>query len=388
MRTVLFGSELGEGFGHVKRLLVIADALGARGWRPVFALRNPVEAFAAFAGHDYVVLQAPDVLPGRHSAIEPTQAAGFGDLLGAAGFGDVAMLRAILHVWQSLLDVVRPSLVVADYSPFLCLATWGGPPTVTLGTGFALPPPHLPEFPPVAEGRTPSFSEGRLLETVRAVQRERGRPAPDTLPALFRQDAHFVVSVPELDPYARWRAADGLGGLLEVNGAGGEPLHPVFAYLAADSPATGRILRALERTGLAGRAYIRNRQRLPGEMAPGRRGAIVVNADPGPLAQAIADAHVIVHHGGSATAHQALLTGRRQVIVPRHLEQALTAQALERLGVAVSLPGGEVPALERRISELVADAERASRATALGAEIRAREPARLHDVVDCCLRLL
>jgi rhamnosyltransferase subunit B len=384
MQTVLFASELGGGFGHIARLLRVARALAMRNFRPLFVVRDPVEVFPALAPHGYPVFQAPDLLPRHRRESGPESAGSFADVLEAVGFGEPARLRPALEVWRSLLELARPALVVADYAPSLCLATLGGPPTVVVGSGFTLPPPQLAGFPPLVEGKTSVADEAALLASVAAVQHSRGRPAPLALPALLRPEAHFVVSVPELDPYARWRLPAARGGLLDLPAAAETRRRSVFAYLAAEAPITARVLRALGRTGIEARAYVRNRHRLP----PGgpREGGVVLEPEPTPLGNALAEAGVIVHHGGSGTAHQALLAGRPQVIVPCHLEQTLTARALERLGVAITLGDAEMPLMERKLTEAVHDDGWAARAAALGAELRSREqPSRLDQLVDLCL---
>ena len=83
----------------------------------------------------------------------------------------------------------------------------GAIPTLILGYGFVLPPPHLPRFPQLSNA-PPAHSDDALLENVRTVLRARGRVAPDALPGLLAGDAHFVTGLEALDPVPRPRAGD------------------------------------------------------------------------------------------------------------------------------------------------------------------------------------
>jgi len=72
----------------------------------------------------------------------------------------------------------------------------------------------------------------------------------------------------------------------------------------------------------------------------------------------------VLHHGGAGVTQAALAVGRPQVILPEYLEQELTGQALERLGVGWCLNGAPTPS---RIIEVLASAiaDKNRQATAL-----------------------
>jgi hypothetical protein len=55
------------------------------------------------------------------------------------------------------------------------------------------------------------------------------------------------------------------------------------------------------------------------------------------LSDALANTSMAIHHGGLTTSIGCLLAGIPQLLLPRHLEQQLTAFALQNLGVAEML---------------------------------------------------
>ena len=41
------------------------------------------------------------------------------------GYLDRLKLASMVRGWQGLIDLIKPDLIVAEYSPTLCLAAWG-----------------------------------------------------------------------------------------------------------------------------------------------------------------------------------------------------------------------------------------------------------------------
>jgi rhamnosyltransferase subunit B len=65
------------------------------------------------------------------------RACSYADILAGSGFGSVETLLPVVAAWQVLLDLLRPDLIVADYSPILCLAAYGSVPVVAIGDGLS-----------------------------------------------------------------------------------------------------------------------------------------------------------------------------------------------------------------------------------------------------------
>jgi UDP:flavonoid glycosyltransferase YjiC (YdhE family) len=231
--------------------------------------------------------------------------------------------------------------------------------------------------------------EIELLETIQEVQRRRQRPSPATLPGLFASPERFVTVLPELDPYKNLRKEPQIGPLeprLSV------PLPPparaeFFAYLSEECPGLDKLMTGLAHTGITGSAYIRGasaalRARLA---APG----LEILEAPASLAEILPRASLLIHHGGVGLSQYALSAGRPQVLFPRHMEQLLTAQLVQQLGVGEYLAGVfSAVAVTRKVQQVGEDGRYADRARAQAESVRARGPwDPLERILDACCKI-
>jgi hypothetical protein len=260
---------------------------------------------------------------------------------------------------------------------------------VLIGDNFGLPPIETPSFPALVPTARPVAPPEQLLAVIQEVQRRRGRAAPDMLTGLLVAAARYPAGVPELDPYQGIRREPCVGPLHEC----AEPLAPpaqprFFAYLAADVPATERVLAALARSGCPGSAYVRGASQALRERF--RQPGFDILETPAPMADILPHASVVVHHASSSLAHDALFAGRPQLVFPAHLENILNAQMLERLGVAAYLLGqfsGEQVC--ETLHSLLTERRFTERAQALAQSIQSRGPWNaLARIVERCLAIL
>jgi len=372
--TVLLGWELGDGLGHVQPLLRLANALAARGFRPVLALRDLIGPRPLLRDCPFPVIQAPLYSAAGRAAPSGFVARSYADILAVHGFADGDHLLAMTQAWLALLDLVRPAVVVADHSPTLCLAASGILPTVLVGNGYLLPPADLPAFPVLMPERPAVADEGRLLGAVQEVQRRLGRPVAPTLPGLFASSSRFVTVLPELDPYHDVRREPVIGPLKPL----GLPLPPpehlgFFAYLKAEMPGCEAILTSLAQTGFPGRAYVLGAR--PDGCDRLRRLGLEVFDRPVPIDELLAQSAVIVSQGNSGMAQAALAAGRPQLLFPAHLEQLMNARRLQALGVAHYLTG-QFPAADvvEGLRQLLTDPNFLRRAQEAAFAVQARGP--------------
>jgi rhamnosyltransferase subunit B len=387
-RTVLFASELGGGFGHVARLLPVARALAAHGYRPVFAVPNPVEVHPLLSSRSFLCLQAPRIEQQREIArVQAPLAESFADILRLAGFADEHVLLPTLGCWQALLDFVAPALIVCEYSPFLCLAALGSP-TVVLGNGFTLPPPDLPEFPALSN-RPVKVDSSEILTVIARVQRQRKRPIPASVPGILKGSHHFVCALAELDPYAQRRHIPPCGPpVLPEADPGVQTSSDVFAYVAGESAAGSRVACALVESGLVGFLYARNPS---SELASTLRGsAIELLSEPADIASMLCQCRVVVHHGGIGLAEESLASGRPQVVVPLYKEQLLTGSRMSSMGLGLMLPSRAPPAtMAAQIRMFANDPRRFDAASRAAQLVHTRYgTGSAGALVDTCLSLL
>ncbi len=385
--TILLAWELGDGMGHVGRLLSLAERFAAEGFKPVFAVRDAFGTMQRLRRSRFPVLQAP-VVTSMRTGEGGFFARSFADILGVIGFADIERLRAATYVWRSLVELVRPSLVVGDFSPVLALALARRKiPLLVVGSGFAVPPAELAVFPEINPSGKSSLAEADLLAAANRLLVEEGRAEIDSLPALIGGDVQCVCTWPRLDPYAKHRRQAALGPIApsppQRARPTGEPSW--FAYVAADSPMAQPLLEGLLQTKTRGSAFVRKASDgLAAKFAA--RGHLLHRSVP-PLEDMLATASVIIHHGGVNTAETALAMGVPQLVVSRHLEQHLTGDAVARIGAGRAVRGRFVAeALARGIDRVAGDAATARAAERAAAEITDRRGA-LDAVISCAMAL-
>jgi UDP:flavonoid glycosyltransferase YjiC (YdhE family) len=160
-----------------------------------------------------------------------------------------------------------------------------------------------------------------------------------------------------------------------------------FAYLSADYPAVHQILAQLVKAGISGEVHVRN---AVGALKDHLRASgLIVHDTPQAMGDVLARASFIIHHASLGTAESALWAGCPQLLLPRHLEQKLTAEALLELGVGKYVSG------KISMSEIIQTARdlcghhHAETAAQLANSLHAREATHpLRQVVARCLELL
>lgn len=336
MARFLLVWELGDGLGHVHRLRTIAQALRARGHEPLLVVQSLRNASLALGDLGFTVLPAPHEPPRLRDQARPLTS--MSDILGAAGWDDEPLLTVLARAWRGLYDALRPDIVVADYAPTAALVARGRLPVLVVGNGFSILPDHLLRCPRFRDG-APRCDEDEVLARAIRVASAVGATPPASLPALFGPEA-WVVSIPELDPWAAERRAPALGPLLPPSGPlSAAPVRDVFAYVSMTWPHTPALLDGLARSGVSLAAYLRDAS--PEDRALWRSRGLDVRDRPRGLAEEAAEARLIAHHGGIGTVEQVLGFGRPQALFPRHVEQLLNGRAVQRLGVGGGVRAGD-----------------------------------------------
>lgn len=384
MKTALLAWELGGGFGHATNLHRIAGRLRSHGVRTV-AIARLVEAMAPYRDVFDEIENAP-VWPIHEPAAAPElprYSATLNDILSAAGLADSEAVQRILSAWDGILARIRPDLVVADYAPLASLAARRRISLVVVGNGFTVPPHEMPRFPLLHRLSPPAFDETRTLATVNAAAATLGFSQLDRLPQLFSGDACLAQCPRLLDPFDTQRVSPVDGPVFD------EPPIPcathaeqVFVHLSSDGTEWPSLHKALVPVAkrLRVHAPLWPKSELDQLAAAGAR----IDIKPQPLASTLASSRLVIHHGGSGVAAQALAASVPQLVLSRHIEQDLNGEALERAGVARLIkPHQQGTHLEPGlISSLVADDTMAAQAEAFGTRLRGFMAR--HNALDHC----
>ncbi|MBT9489031.1 MAG: udp-glucuronosyltransferase [Rubrivivax sp.] len=347
MARLMLAWEMGSGMGHLDRMLVTARALRQRGHTVVFVLRDLSRAHPRVAAEGFEMLQAPVWLP---SVTRAPRLGNYATVLVAAGWLDPAGLAALLGAWRALMQLWRADGVVCDHAPTATLAARGlGLRHWLVGNNFEVPPLG-PHFPPMAhwlpggDAACPGWDAQVLAPTNAALALLGLAPLP-RLTALFDQAVRANVSLPELCHYPDTEGQAPVLGPVFADDVG--PVAPwpagdgprVFAYLAPADARFEPVLKALHAAGTVALVHAKGVH----PDAARRLGATQMRIEPEPVRvdAALASADLVVTHASIGTVTAAVLAGRPQLVLPRHMEQAMVAWRVARAGIGLVLEPGE-----------------------------------------------
>ncbi len=387
MTTILSAVEIGAGLSHTNALLRIAALTAAHGHGNVFALTR------SNAGNPRLVESGIPVLPAPELGVVPPPYAGAfrarsaADTLAYYGFADRARLLAAVSAWDHLFSFVKPSLVIVDQAPFAALAAYGVLPVAAVGGGEAVLPvaaPHCPVFDDGAAVHTP---EDRLLDNIAWVQHRRSRPVPPSLPAITGGNFAAVRHLPEIDLYRDLRTTELIGPVEEL-----PPLQPrpgrrqAFAYFTAIHPEFPVMLESFARMTMPLKLVIEPPSPRHAELMT-RRGIVVHHRAP-PLAAALAEADLVISHGGAGMAAAALAGARPHIAVPMWPADRQKLRPIAQAGLVELLPGALPDLFPALCEALVDDAALAARLDAKARDIAGRGYERqAQRVAEACMAL-
>jgi len=376
MSRMLLAWELGAGLGHIGPFLGLAPRLLERGHELHMAVREIAGACRAVGGLPVAVHQAPLCLNTYGGLQEPPL--NYAEILMRYGYLDVAMLRAMLAAWISLLRATRADMVIADHAPTALLAARVlNLPCAVIGSPFSVPPalhptPNMRGWLDVPPARLMD-SDTKVLATINAVLPAGSRPVT-AIHQIFDQAAEFFMGVPETDCYGPRASSTYLG--LAVPGTGAAtPNWPegagprVFAYLHADYPHLSAVVRALAASGARVISFVGSEKKLQEHF---QKPGMVTVTDLVDMRQVLAEADLCITHGMGTTL-AAVGAGVPLLMLPKHLENHLFALALQQAGVGKAVhPDEASPDIDAALGSLFRDDGYARSAQALAE--RYREP--------------
>lgn len=369
MARILIGWELGANTGHTVKLAGIARELIARGHEPIVAAQQIGAVPPGLA-----VWQAPlwPVQLATLARVGDVAPATMGDILAILGLGDVAAMRAMIAAWDGLLRAIDPDVVVAEFAPGLMLAARGRIRVLALGTGFSLPPPHLPRFASLT-GKPAVHDEARLLDGVNAALRANGRPPLDLLPQIFLADRELAAVFREIDPYREWRrstygAPSVMASAVVADGTGDE----LFVYMNGLRNWPDGFWQGLVDARLKIRVY--DPRLGETDLRTLEQAGLIMERAPVPFERIVARSRMVMSHGGLGMAASSLLAGLPMLFVPFDIEKRMVSASVAELGLGIRLDFEQVEAgkLARLVREGVNDDGLAARARAAAPGFRVR----------------
>lgn len=400
MSRILFAWELGGNFGHLSRMLPVALALRARGHHVEFAIRELPRGEMVLRPHGFAMLQAPVWIgrgpPGPHA---PT----FAGILRRCGYHTLPALAGLAAAWRRLYALAQPDLVLLDHAPTASLAAQcDAVPCARLGSAWFAPPDSAPPaFVTSARGADQGLVDGcerGVLGLLNAVLRAAGRPTIERVTQLFRLEAEFLATFPELDhfgvrPQMRYygpteQPISATPPSWPEPAAGAAPQR-IFAFLEAGYVGFDALLRALAGLRLPTLVYARD---LPPHKARlASTPTLLVVATPLDLTRVVRESGLVICHGGHGTVTGTLLAGTPLLLLPRQAEQRMLADTVVAAGAGRLLLArkDKLPDYPAVIRHMLATPSYADASRALAARHAGHDPEiAAAAIADACERIL
>lgn len=270
------------------------------------------------------------------------------------GFERVDQVRSVLDRWYALFDDIKPTAVLVDASPVaLYAARSAGIPTVVIGHGFEIPPEQAPRpcFMPWVENSVARAEELELRleraleELAKTIPARLRKNAPKSMNDLFSSDSIALCAWSELDHFDRPAgvrdASDVYFGPIWSESPGGELLSwpdgdgpKVLCYLNLRDKRYDLTWQALKLQGA--NVLVISPSGLPRACEAARGWGIRVVEHPVQLDPLIRDSAAIVGNGGMGLTSMSLQAGKRILLLPEHMEQAILAYRLSKQGLALA----------------------------------------------------
>jgi UDP:flavonoid glycosyltransferase YjiC (YdhE family) len=347
MARVLMVWEMGSGMGHMDRMLITARALRDRGHEVRMALRDLSRAHTRVSADGFMMMQTPVWLP---QMANPPRLGNYAAVLASAGWLSPVGLAGLVVGWRSLFALNQPDLIICDHAPTAVLASRGsGILTLAMGNSFELPP--LGDyFPAMAywvagEQALCATYDSALLSSCNEALKILGDPPLGKLTDLFAHTHQALISMPEFNHYAGYRADTPMLGPAYVDNIGVAPVWPVdmakherpkiFAYLAPTYSRFEPLMNAIKASGLASLIHAKGisaqaAARLGGPNMRFESSAVRMD-------EVLQQASIVVSHASLGTVCAAALAGKIQLGLPQHTEQEMVSRRLSETGVGLAV---------------------------------------------------
>jgi len=338
LAKILFTWELGAGSGHIAPYINLVAHLEKQGHEVCFALKFLDKAHQYFQDTKVTYFQAPAAFTSRGKKTKNTNS--YAKILYNAGYHDVNMLTAMIQSWRNLYEIIKPDIIIFDYSPTAMLAARNiDAKRVAIGTGFHLPPDTTP-VPGIwaALGRDQDhlglieFESKILVPINEALSINKIEPLEDFCD-LLKTDVKLFRSFSEMDHYQSRKNAIYSGVLKSAPGA--EPKWPaksgpkIFAYLTPFKNLP-KLLAHINRRKFPTLIYGDGLSaKLRKEYASSTLHFSEHRLDMKTIGET---ADVAITNSGHGGACELLLSGVPSLLLPLNLEQHMVANNIVRMG--------------------------------------------------------
>lgn len=342
MAKILFTWEMGEGSGHIAPYLTLIKELEARGHRITFSCKFLSRAFRLFEGTNVCYVQSPHVSSPPADQIWPVDS--FAKILNNSGYSHPQQLAGMIRAWRNLFELVKPDLIIADYSPTAILASReSGIPRLQIGTGFYQVP---------TQGKVPSFIElqgqvhhdpngltiqSRILEHINTALKLNGMQAIEHFNQSQNAECKLFRTFKEFDHYPNREPAQYIGAMLSKQGqtpewpAGNGP--KVFAYLKPFA-SIGQLFMQLNQLKFPTLIYPDGiEQKIIREFSSATLKFVDKPLD---MRQIGESASFAIHNGNHGTVCELMLAGVPSLVLSLHAEQSIMGHRLQSMSAGLT----------------------------------------------------
>lgn len=363
MASIVLVWEMGTDLGHVSRLDSLASHLSRCGHSvtAIFSDLNYIKhLYPTPHSAPYRIQQGPGWTDRRLRLSRSP--ANLSEVLLSVGFYQPQTIADKLVQWQALFSQLQADIIIYDYAPTALLATRKIPcHKINLSDPFSNPPacsplPLFDRYAKVSEANL-AISERKLVSCINQATHKTGLADIEYAHELFAADKTFLLSIPELDPFADLRGSEKYIGPFTNQQAGTLPLtwsrfpeKKVFAYLKPTWPSLEAFLEATSKLPIQARFFI-----------PGAPDTLVkryqktnfeIVTTPYDLRE-LKDCDLVVCHGGHSTLLQSTLSGTPTLLIP--LQQEQQSIALKAVDSALALTLAHDIASSEVISSYIED---------------------------------
>ncbi len=340
MARIVFTWELGGGYGHLLRMLPLALELEKRGHEVILLLRNLERVEQLFGQYNFSIYQAPIW---QASSVGLPAVTSYTDILLRHGYFNVDGLTGLVKSWNNCFNLLKPDLLIFDFSPTAMLASFGSDiPRVVYGNGFEIPPdktplPSMYWWKNVPEKKLIDH-EQKVLNTVNQVQEKLMRPTLSMLSQLFSVNELFLATFKELDHYPERLDQDycGIPLYISANTSCHWPLSTgkkIFVYLNQDYQGLKDLIRALDSMDCSVLIHspgLSNTSILKLQSSRINFSSQAVNID-----SVCKECDLTICHSGTGTGTSTLLAGKPLLLIPNQLEQYIAAKRIAEFGACL-----------------------------------------------------
>lgn len=338
VKRILFTWELGANYGHLARLMLVAEAQRALGREVLFTVCNIEAAQALLTPKGYAYVIAPKVSSVGSNGL----ALSYAQMLLSIGYANKIALSQALGDWLDIFNHYQPDLIVTDHSPTALLANrLVNIPVMQLGTGFEIPPKdRWTEMLPLNNEQQEHLkvSEKQLLMSMNDALTSRGGFPMQSITDLFSNCRQLLATFAELDHYPSRKNAHYIGPIYSVDEGRqvtwlDTQRKKVFVYAWSDLPGINQLMKVLAELDVEVIAVI------PGltdeALLLFSKPDVRIFKDMVSFAILIKDADLLITHSGFGTVSAFLRHGIPVMVVPDSLEQFLVGQRVLSLGVGL-----------------------------------------------------